>query len=376
MVGEILACMEKVMSESSQGTTGARSKLSQRDRGGNFFAVDRDVWERLWEVEVTNRLNFITAYLVISAGTGSDHQLSKWSTKACERHVGIGKPRAKVAIDELIEHGFAAHTEQSSKAYPQYKLQEIPPDSDPIFLPVGMVTGLAAEASLLRRVREVGDPMLLRMLVDLYGLVQLDSTYGVPISALSLVAPDDFPARKVFEIGVHAIWALRLGDGLVSRGDWMMPHHAKNWSIFWHRLRTLEDLGAIWYEPWVFESGDQDAEPMFPISVLTSRSSKADPDVSRLTDVIQSASEALAKDRYYLLEMYSEDVLVPLSRHRNMPGIRGVARLRIEADTPGRRWSYRERMRRLKTYESGYRALAREAAIGQYNHPLNTGIAD
>lgn len=364
------------MSESRQGTTGARSERSQRDRGGNFFAVDRDVWEHLWEVEVTNRLNFITAYLVISAGTGSDHQLSKWSTKACERHVGIGKPRAKVAIVELIEYGFAAHTEQSSKAYPQYKLQEISPDSDPIFLPVGMVTGLAAEASLLRRVREVGDPMLLRMLVDLYGLVQIDSTYGVPISSLSLVAPDDFPARKVFEIGVHAIWALRLGSGLVSRGDWMMPHSTKDWSVFWHRLRTLEEIGAIWYEPWVFESGDQDAEPMFPISMLTSRSTKADSDVSRLTDAIQSASEALAEDRYYLLEMYSEDVLVPLSRHRNMPGIRGVARLRIEADTPGRRWSYRERMRRLETYESGYRALAREAAIGQYNHPLNTGVAD
>lgn len=364
------------MSESSQGTTGTRSKSAQRDRGGNFFAVDRDVWERLWEVEVTNRLNFITAYLVMSAGTGSDHQFSKWSTKACERHVGIGKPRAKLAIDELIEHGFAAHTEQSSRAYPQYKLQEIPADSDPIFLPVGMVTGLSAEASLLRRVREVGDPMLLRMLIDLYGLVQIDSTYGVPISALSLVSPDDFPARKVFEIGVHAIWALRLGDRLVSRGDWMTPHHAKDWSIFWHRLRTLEDIGAIWYEPWVFESSDLDAEPMFPISVLMPRKTKADPDVSRLTDIVRSASEALAEDRYYLVEMYSEDVLVPLSRHRNMPGIRGVARLRIEADTPGRRWSYRERMRRLEAYEAGYMALAREAAIGQYNHPLNTGIAD
>ncbi|WP_291733938.1 hypothetical protein [Leisingera sp. F5] len=364
------------MSESSQGAAGARSKRSPTDRGGNFFAVDRDVWERLWEVEATNRLNFISAYLVMSAGTGSDHQLSKWSTKACERHVGIGKPRAKVAIDELIEHGFSAHTEQSSRAYPQYRLQEIPSDSDPIFLPVGMVTGLAAEASLLRRVREVGDPMLLRMLVDLYGLVQIDSTYAVPISALSQVAPEDFPARKVFEIGVHAIWALRLSERLVARGDWTKPHHAKNWTVFWDRLRTLEDIGAIWYEPWVYESSDLDAEPMFPISMLTSHRSKVDPDALRLTNVLRNAAETLAEDRTYLIEMYSEDILVPLSRHRGMPGIRGVARLRIEADTPGRRLSYRERARLLETYESGYAALAREAAMGQYNHPLNTRMAD
>lgn len=364
------------MSESRQVNASARAKPYRSDRGGNFFAVDRDIWKRLWEVEATNRLNFISAYLVVSAGTGSDHRLSKWSTKACERHVGIGKPRAKIAIDELIEHGFAAHTEQSSRAYPQYMLQEIPSDSDPIFLPVGMVTGLATEASLLRRVREVGDPMLLRMLVDLYGLVQIDSTYGVPISSLSLVAPEDFPARNVFEIGVHAIWALRLSDRLIARGDWTSPHHTKNWSVFWDRLQTLEDIGAIWYEPWIYESSDPDAEPMFPISMLTSHRLKVDPDVTRLTNVIRNASENLAEDRAYLIEMYSEDILVPLSRHRNMPGIRGVARLRVEADTPGRRLSYRDRVRLIETYEHGYAALGREAVIGQYNQPLNTRMAD
>ena len=55
------------------------------------------------------------------------------------------------------------------------------------FLPVALVTGLAAEASILRRVRETGDPMLLRMVIDLYGQVQLDATYGVPVAALSQV---------------------------------------------------------------------------------------------------------------------------------------------------------------------------------------------
>lgn len=360
------------MSESKQDAGSAGQKSRGLGRGGNFFAVDRAVWARLWEAEASNRLNFISAYLVMSAGTGSDHQFSKWSAKACERHVGIGKPRAKIAIDELMAHGFASHTERSSKAFPQYKLQELPSDSDPIFLPVSLVTGLGAEASLLRRVREVGDPMLLRMLVDLYGLVQIDSTYGVPIAALSKVASEDFPARKVFEIGVHAIWAMRLSDTRAASGDWTVPHRAKNWIVFWERVNILEQIGAIWYEPWIYESNDPDAEPMFPVSLLSSPQPKIDPEVVRLTSTIQDASILLAAERSYLVEMYSEDVLIPLSRHRHAPSIRGVARMRVEADTPGRRLSYRERVGLIETYQSGYTKLARDAAMEQYNHPLNT----
>src|SRR3546814_17498201 len=72
-----------------------------------------------WQVETGNRLNLVTAFIVLLAGTGSDHQLTKWSAKACEQHNGMGKPRAKVAIDELIQHGFVARTERSTKLYPQ-----------------------------------------------------------------------------------------------------------------------------------------------------------------------------------------------------------------------------------------------------------------
>ena len=63
-------------------------RLRGKGRGGNFFAIDRPAWERLWEVETGNRLNLVTAYMVLLAGTGSDHQLSKWSAKACEQHTG------------------------------------------------------------------------------------------------------------------------------------------------------------------------------------------------------------------------------------------------------------------------------------------------
>src|SRR3546814_19565879 len=53
-----------------------------------------------WQVETGNRLNLVTAFIVLLAGTGSDHQITKWSAKACEQHTGMGKPRAKVRSEE------------------------------------------------------------------------------------------------------------------------------------------------------------------------------------------------------------------------------------------------------------------------------------
>lgn len=366
-------------SPSSETESIGADRLRGRGRGGNFLAIDRETWDRLWEVETGNRLNFVTAYIVLLAGTGSDHQLSKWSAKACEQHVGMGKPRAKVAIDELIEHGFVARTDSSTKLHPQYRLQSPPLDSDPIFLPVALVTGIGTEASMLRRVRETGDALLLRMLVDLYGLVQLDATFGVPVSALSETSPKDYPARKVFEIGIHSIWALRLSVGSKSAsGDWVVPHRIKSpskdgaWEDFWARVGVLEKIGAIWYEAWIFDGAEKDAEPLFPVDFAALYHRAAGDDVAQLTSTMLDAAANLSEERSDLLGRYSLDMLVTLAQHRRAPGIRGVARMGIEADTPGRRLSYYKRRAQIEIYEAGFRQIALDALRGEYSRPMNT----
>src|SRR3546814_12291348 len=103
-------------------------------------------------------------------------------------------------------------------------------------------------------------------------LIQLDATFGVPISALSQTPPMDHPARKVFEIGVHSVWALRLVGGSKSaKGDWAGYHRSKSnnkdaaWEDFWARIAMIEKIGAIWYEAWIFDSAEPDAEPLFPV---------------------------------------------------------------------------------------------------------------
>ena len=365
-------------SASPRSESPSPDRVRGKGRGGNFLAIDRTTWGRLWEVETGNRLNLVTAFIVILAGTGSDHQLSKWSAKACEQHTGMGKPRAKVAIVELIEHGFVAHSERSTKLYPQYRLPPIPLDSDPIFLPVAMITGIEAEASMLRRVRETGDPLLLRMLVDLYGLVQLDATFGVPITALSETPPTDYPSRKVFELGVHSVWAMRLGGSKTAKGAWASYHRTesrsndKAWEDFWPRVAMLEKIGAIWYEAWIFDSDEPDAEPLFPVDFAALYHQGEGDDVTQLTRTMLDAAANLSEERSDLLGRYGLDMLVTLAQHRRAPGIRGVARMRIEADTPGRRLSYYKRRTQIEIYEAGYTQIALDALRGEYSRPMNT----
>src|SRR3546814_10063297 len=69
-------------------------------------------------------------------------------------------------------------------------------------------------------------------------------------------------------------------------------------------------------------------------------------------------------------------MLVTLAQHRRAPGIRGVARMRIEADTPGRRLSYFKRRTQIEIYEEGFAQIARDALRGEYHRPMNTARSE
>jgi hypothetical protein len=366
------------MPKSAQETMNERPRRGV-GRGGKFFAVGRETWERLWSVETGNRLNLVTAYLVLAAGTGSDHRLTKWSAKACEEHVGMGKPRAKKAIEELVHGGLVERTASSTAMMPQYRLPELPRDADPIFLPVQLITGFSGETPVLRRVRETGDALLLRMLCDLYGLVQTDAAYGVPIANLRQGARDEAISRKLFERGANAVWALVYGSGRAAFGVWASYHHEpgkgtanEDWSAFWDRVKSLQLIGALEYEPWVFDGLALDAEPLFPVTLDEANELLAEDPVSALTITALTTSQLLAGDRAWVQQGQSADMLVVFPAHHQPPALRGVAKLRIEADTPGRRRSYALRMAAIEHYTSAYQALRENAAQGRHDRTLGS----
>lgn len=367
--------------ESAPETSSPAPTTRGAGKGSRFFALGRDSWDALWTVETGNRLNLVSTFLVLLAGTGSDHRLTKWSAKACEEHVGMGKPRAKRAIEELIAAGLVAHTEASAPMTPQYRMPELAREAEPIFLPVQLITGLAAESPILRRVRESGDPLLLRMLIDLYGLIQTDATHGVPIENLRQSTGAEAPSRKIFEMGVTAIWALAHGTSMNGSGDWVRVHYladapsGEGWQQFWDRIRVLRSIGALWFEPWVFDGPDLDAEPLIPVDVNVGYGTVTNDPVSRLTDRALDAATVLAGERNWLIENNAADVILPLALHQQAPALRGVARLRVEADTPGRRRSYALRMSAIERYSAAYARLEEDALEGRYDRPISSIVA-
>ena len=346
-----------------------------KGRGSRFFVLGRAVWSSLHTLQTANRLYLYLTFLVLLAGTGSDHRLTKWSLKACDEHLGLGKPRARRALDELIAGGVVERVEGSSRLTPQYRLPGVSADEDPIFLPIQLVTGFKGEASVLRRVRETGDALILRMLIDLYGLVEVDATYGVPIEYLRQGADDESCTHKLTEAGVYSLWALDLNRDQNAKGDWCAVHRemerrGQEWSPFWDRVRTLQKIGALWFEPWLFESAALDAEPLFPVDFGAAYSRDDGDDVSALSTLFMRIAEVMTEGREYLLENRGGDIAVPLPLHHQTPALRGVAKLRIEPDSPGCRLSYGKRLAVLADRRAAYERLLEDVSCGRFDRPL------
>ena len=68
------------------------------DGRGEFFAVDKRSWAEACQLG----MQAAVAYLVLASGTGRDNLRTSWSTNAIERYTGVGRKRAKTAIDKLI----------------------------------------------------------------------------------------------------------------------------------------------------------------------------------------------------------------------------------------------------------------------------------
>jgi hypothetical protein len=336
-------------------------------RGSKFFVLDRTIWDNAWAVRTTNRMNLLTALLVLLAGTGSDHRLTKWSAKACEFYAGMGKPRAKLAIEELINAGVISRTASSTALFPQYQFPEPRNEDEPIFLPMQLVTGFGDETPMLRRVRECGDPLLLRMLIDLYGHIQTDLTHGVPLSVLREFDNTSDSCQKVVEVGVHAAWALSLGNTLQATGKWRTRHMSRgNEQQFWPRVHMLQTIGAIWFEPWVFGSDSDDAEPLFPV-LAAARDDGGGPPLAFLAG---STARLLVADRPYLLSRYTDKILVVLPVHHSPPALRGICRLRVEADTPGRRTAFGARLSAISRWHAAYERLYADLVVGRTDRPV------
>lgn len=347
-----------------------------KGRGGNFMVLGRENLLTLIKAPTSNRMNFILVYIVLLAGTGADHKYTKWSAKACEEKLGIGRPRAKLAIAELVKSGLVSLAPNFDARRPQYILTPPSTDIDEIFLPVALVTGLVDEASILRRVKETNDPLIIKILLSIYRDAILDRTYSLPVATLSSSHDDDYEAAtKVIGTGIFNLW--HLPRPTIQRVDRTWVHSifgvkettSEMFQDFWSALKTLQNLGAITIEDWVFDSNSPNAEPLFPVDfegIYDTTESKA----ASLTSLLWSTAFNFVEDKEYILEKYDGGLFIPLPSHCSAPAIRGVVKLRIEPDSPGRRMSYALRMRALEYFTATFEKASQDFSSRSFNRPF------
>lgn len=244
---------------------------TQADDGrGDFFAIDRRAWHAACDLS----LNAAVCYLLMARGTAQDNRTTRWSVHAVEGWSGISRPRARVAMDDLIANGLVENLNESptrpkrglvaghllpqiasseaqlTKAHEkvlaalpmqgrpampvetktaltqlvrrglvrfdgtQYVMVDLHSEEpDWIWLPNSLLDGAADETPPVEKVRMAQDISTLRLLVDLYHAHSLSFYGGIPTSLISR----GYHVEQIAHQREYRIWNVWETDRSVSR---------------------------------------------------------------------------------------------------------------------------------------------------------------
>jgi hypothetical protein len=358
---------------------------TQRSSIGDFFAVDR----RLWAVVCNLGLNAAVAYLVLARGSSRDNLRSSWSVQAIEKYTGISRTRAATAIDLLCRSDLIRRTGEALR--PRYEIisfqeqrtglskrltmtasekslyEKLRDGQQPgaserptmtrlvrkgyatqermgkcravvhapewIWLPNTLVTAAAGEVPPIELTRQMQDPMVLRLLVDLYQEQNLREDGGVS----RRVVYENWERERVGEHAQYVVWGFRPRGTTWAFGGSLpvSPHidqHAddakESYAAFWRRLRALQGAGLFEWVPHLFEGEDQEAESIHPYGLgrsegLEDRIGRAAHEAG-LRLLVQGQADWAIDNQYRL---------APVPRHIDKVEMIGIARLRYRPHT-------------------------------------------
>lgn len=311
---------------------------------GNFFAVERPVWELVCK---HGMMNPEVAFLVLARFTGGDQQTTHASTNAIEKYTGVSRSRAREAIGALETLGVTTPpkgpqgrpTRQIKRASgihlsPSAKCKR---DADWIWLPNAFVDGAAGEIAPLELARQTGDPKVLQLLVDLYHQQNLAENGGVHWRRIRYVFEKSFIARR----GALSVWAFSpkckevwpntpfvqkhmTGDQDAGGKDTGLAH-------FWGRWDAIVTLGLIEEVPHLIDSDTNEGEIIHPFAV-----DNGEPFERELAAVAQRAAVALLTDvevEQARSRLGRSVLLAPVPAHLGNVALVGIARLRYRPRT-------------------------------------------
>jgi hypothetical protein len=374
---------------------------SMEKKKEGFFAVDVRCF-----AESCANLNEAVCYLVLARGTGGDQVTTSWSVNAIEQRTSISRGRAGEAIQRLIDRGLVSKVAGGSK--PRYKLvtwaqfTKLAPDPTPLseeqeevldlirhfqalsskqktirnhllrlnrvhlkrndygtyfeaieppeprlaFIPNAFVSGAAGETPPLERLRRLQDPLLLRLIVDLYR-IHLENDGGVAKTVIyggyTREKKADFGSYAIYEFRYKSTMAYGAHEILQPHVSTLQPHVPEGFkwngkpdmSAVWERFRKLESLGLIEWIPTLFEGAGPDAEPLFPLGHEGTDSIE-----DQLGQAAHGAAVRMLSRRYNLASdapalqgPTAQCQLVPVYRDFEQATLVGIARLRYRPHT-------------------------------------------
>lgn len=311
----------------AQKAADAVDAARQKPKRGGFFIVDRGMFHRACSLGLRPAI----ALLILARFTQGKSPISRASSNAIEKRTGIGRKAAREAIAALETAGIVTRsgtptrpvhritrhedlpdprgpiTEAHQKAFARaalngrvaamnplqapklskvdaaimghlekaghvrrvgHRWEAVPrAPGEAVYLPNELVDGIGESPSPVELIRQTGDAMTLRLLVDLYTAHRLDEWHGVD----PRIVWQEFEEVYRREVGSVLVlgWNGPTHTSLGSDRTIALPHQIAGeapWSALWPRIEMLERLGLLVFVPHVV---DGDAAPVYPCSLST-----------------------------------------------------------------------------------------------------------
>ena len=290
------------------------------NNNNGFFAVDKERFYRACDLGINQAIS----YLVLCNGTQKDNTTTSWSANAVETYTGISRGRTKKAINSLIENELITVIQSGTK--PRYLVKEKHTtkklDAESVvWLPSGLVVGVSGETPPIERIRQAKEIMVLRMFFDLYKVQNLIEDGGIPKDLIH----KSYERKKLCEYGQYSIYGFRLKYSSGTWNELTRPHKDEsNGDLLWSRVRLLEDMKLIRIIPYLYDSDDEDGEPVHvidsDINDLAYNCSKGA--VSKV--ITNTGSDNIANEH---------DIMIPVPRDKPNAAVVGIYQLVYKART-------------------------------------------
>lgn len=267
----------------------------------------------------TEDVRTFVAYLVMSCGTGGDNTTTKWSVQSVEKYGHMRTEKAREAVERLKELGIVVQDMESSRPrHPVHKIQGHGTRLEgQVWLPRTLVEGADQKEKdyPLRRIRESGDPLLLRLLLDLYAHHDLPEWGGVNPKAIC--KRQEVAAKIDAAGGAMNVW------GFDTKPDAVWPVlstiHKNLGEIedFWKRLSLLKSFGHL--EEVITLLDSPDGDPIFSCE-----------DDAPILGKLKDCCEELLFDKNWA---YAYMYVLPIPAHIQEPHLISLYRLKYRPHT-------------------------------------------